>query len=169
MVVGPVRDRLLDKANDLVALSSVLSHAWSTIQNMTAIQWSQVERAATLGPEVTVALGHRTGFSATPTEAKIVRAKAVSLFLTAVDQTERALTYLRWTQDDVRAFLLSPYSGGRSGARSAPRADDLPTPPPTPRHRRRRGRRHAGAGGRRLHRRRLIDAGLKRRRFPRLG
>jgi hypothetical protein len=118
----------LDKANDLVALSAALSQAWSTIQNMTAIQWSQVERAATLGPELIVALGQRTGFSSTPTEAKLVRAKAVSLFLTAVDQTERALTYLRWTEDDVRAYLPSPYSGGRSGARSAPRADDLVDP-----------------------------------------
>lgn len=117
----------LDKANDLVALSAALSQAWTTIQNMTAIQWSQVERAATLGPELIVALGQRTGFSSTPTEAKVVRAKAVSLFLTAVDQTERALTYLRWTQDDVRAYLPSPYSGGRSG-RSAPRADDIAEP-----------------------------------------
>ena len=33
----------------------------------------------------------------------------------------------RWTQDDVRAYLPSPYSGGRSG-RSAPRADDIVDP-----------------------------------------
>lgn len=114
----------LDKANDLVALSAALSQVWSTVETKTAIQWSQVQRAATLGPELTVALGHRTGFSSSPTEAKQVRNKAVSLFLTACDQTERALTYLRWTEDDVRDYLPSPYSGGRTPGRGRTRPSD---------------------------------------------
>jgi hypothetical protein len=49
----------LGTANDLVALSALFSGAWERVENKTAVEWSDIERASRLGPELLVALGAR--------------------------------------------------------------------------------------------------------------
>jgi len=85
-----------------------------------------------------VALGEKLGFSTEATEAARVRARAVSLFVDVYAQLQRALTFLRWQEDDVATFLPSFYQTGsrRAAVDVAPADAPAPqdpagTPPPT--------------------------------------
>lgn len=112
----------LDLANDNVALSALYASKWEMIKDKTIIEWAQVERAAVVGPQLIVALGEKFGFGTTPSEAEQLRAKAVSLFLTAYDEVERGMKYLRYHEDDMRDIVPSIYQN--NGSRSARAGDE---------------------------------------------
>lgn len=109
----------LDTANDVVALSALFASKWNLIQNKTPVEWSQVQRAAVAGPELIVALGEKLGFGNTPSEASKLRLKAASLFKVVYDEVDRVLHYVRWYEDDVRAYLPGLFEGGRPSGRAA--------------------------------------------------
>ncbi len=109
----------LDTANDLVALSALMSASWSRIENKTAATWEEVHYAGDLGPLLIAALGVREhGTTATPAEAADRKLRAFTLFTTAYDQIRRAVSYLRWNEGDADSLAPSLYRG-RGGSRSA--------------------------------------------------
>jgi hypothetical protein len=119
----------IDRGSDLLALATLFREAWPTVEHKTAVEWSEVERAATLGPNLLMALGVR-GFAdrtgASPQQAQD-RARAFTLLLDAYDDCRQAATYLRWKQGDVDDFAPS--------LRPKPRekgTPDAPTPPAPP-------------------------------------
>ncbi|MGK4001251.1 hypothetical protein WMF31_01400 [Sorangium sp. So ce1036] len=119
----------LDTANDLVALAALFGEAWDAVKNKTTVEWTEVERASKLGPELLVALGARNqpGLPAPRTaDPADRRARAFTLLVRAYDQCRRGVTYLRWAEGDHDAIAPSLFAS-RGGARRAARAKDEET------------------------------------------
>lgn len=121
----------LDLANDNVALSALYTEAWPRVENKTAVEWAQVERAAVVGPQLILALGEKIGFSGTTSEATRLRARAISLFLDVYDELRRAVEYMRWHEGDAASFVPTLYQGGgrRPTAESPSGEDETPVAP----------------------------------------
>jgi hypothetical protein len=102
----------LDKANDLVALATVLANAWDTIENKTAITWAEVEAAAALGPKLLVVLADRPA-SLSGDAANLASARAFTLMVKGYDELRRGVTFLRWHEGDADTLAPSIYAGRR--------------------------------------------------------
>jgi len=121
----------LDTANDLVALAALFSAAWDAVENRTTVEWPEVERASTLGPEILIALGARdrpVSDGLSPTD---LRVRAFTLFINAYEQCRRAANYLRWNQQDADEFAPSlrprgPRRPGEGGDEDEPEAPEAP-------------------------------------------
>ncbi|WP_437625608.1 hypothetical protein [Sorangium sp. So ce1151] len=125
----------MDTANDLVALSALFSGSWSEIAGKTAATEEEVRRAGELGPELLAALGVREhGAAPGPSDAADKRARAFTLFVNAYDQTRRAVSYLRWNEDDLETIAPSLYKGrgGRGASSSDTDAAPQVAPPAQP-------------------------------------
>jgi hypothetical protein len=110
----------LDTANDLVALSALMSASWPDIENKTAATAEEVHHAGDLGPQLIAALGLREHGAATPADASEAadrKVRAFTLFTAAYDQVRRAVIYLRWSEGDADSLAPSLYRG-RGGSRS---------------------------------------------------
>jgi hypothetical protein len=113
----------LDRANDLVALSTLFTNAWDQVRNKTTVTRQDVEKAAELGSRLFVVLADR---EINASEAASVRARAFTLFARTYDQARRGVTFLRWDEDDVELVAPSIY-GGRQRRRASP---EKPEPAP---------------------------------------
>jgi hypothetical protein len=106
----------LDKANDLAALSDLFKQAWPQIASKTAVDRAEVDRAATLGMELLLALGEK-GLAqkrAATAEARDLRVRAFTLLVRAYEQCTRAVSYLRWMEDDLELYAPSLRPRARS-------------------------------------------------------
>jgi hypothetical protein len=101
----------IDKANDLVALAALFSQSWDEIHDKTAIVRAQVDEAALLGPSLLVALSEEPLPKAS--DATNTRQRAFSLLVTAYDEVRRAVTFVRWAENDADAFAPSLYARSR--------------------------------------------------------
>lgn len=111
----------LDKANDLVALAALFTQRWSHVHGKTTVTVEDIERAAKLGPALLVALGAREQpLAAAPgaMSPNEQRARAYTLFVNAYDEARRAISYLRWHEDDVDEIAPSLFAS-RKPARKA--------------------------------------------------
>jgi hypothetical protein len=111
----------VDKANDLVALSTLFSLHWDQVKDKTAATQVEVARAGVLGPLLLAALGVREhGVAPLPSDASVLRAKAFTLFVRAYDECRRAATFLRWHEDDADTLVPSLYKGRGGRGPGAP-------------------------------------------------
>ena len=103
----------IDLAGDLVALSALFLESWAKLSTKTAVELSQVERAAALGPALLAALGERgQPVGAQETQgAAAQRLRTFALFVRAYDACQRAVAYLRWDQGDADAIAPSLFKG----------------------------------------------------------
>lgn len=102
--VAKIRKGSGDVAGDLSALATLFKEGWGKINGKTAVEKTEIERAAELGPAVLVATAAKKHRS-TDTEAQ--RARAFALMLNAYDSCRRALTYLRWKEGDADSIAPS--------------------------------------------------------------
>jgi hypothetical protein len=118
----------IDKASDLVALAAYFTERWEVIGNKTAIEWSQVQRAAQLGPLILIALGERAAPAGAKTEDLAeLNLRAFSLFTKAYSQCRRAITFLTWDEEegvDEIAPSLYARGGGRKGKAAEEEAEE---------------------------------------------
>jgi hypothetical protein len=107
-----------DTANDLTTLAQVFTASWSKVGSKTAVERSEVDRAAELGPAVMVAIDVRKhGAKSTDTEGQ--RARAFALLARAYDGCRRALAYLRWAEGDadtIAPSLFKKRAGRKPGS-----------------------------------------------------
>lgn len=113
-------------AEDLVGLSSLLRHSWSSIENKTAITLAELDEAEVLSDKLLSAVGAREQAPAVLAEVAQQRQRLFTLFVNAYDQVRRAISYLRWNEDDLETIAPSLY-GNRSRRKS--QADKPPAPP----------------------------------------
>jgi hypothetical protein len=102
----------LDTADDLIALSALFRDAWSAVQGKTAVTRQEVDRSAVLGSQLHIALGVRrvgTDVRSSPGQSPMFRERAFTLFVRAYDECRRAVTYLRWHENDLAEFAPSIY------------------------------------------------------------
>lgn len=101
----------IDKANDLVALAALFSQSWDVIHDKTAITREQVDEAALLGPSLLVALAEAP--LPKSDDASDARQRAFSLLVSAYDEVRRAITFVRWAEDDADTYAPSLYAKSR--------------------------------------------------------
>lgn len=129
----------IDLANDLVALAALFRTAWDRIEGKTAITREDIDRAAALGMQLLAALGAQRSPSQTEaTQAADMRVRAFSLLVHAYDENRRALTYLRWHEDDADDIAPSLFARRATARKNntphtpQDNTPDTPSPPPQP-------------------------------------
>ena len=110
-------------AFELVDYVTLLWEAWPEIQGKTAVTLEELEKAKQLGEHLTLLAGLRDQAPAVAAEAARVRKQALALLVRSYDEVRRALSFLRWREDDGDSIAPSLYT------RSRKRADQEPEPP----------------------------------------
>jgi hypothetical protein len=116
-------------AFDLMALSGVIRQSWDKISSKTAITLADLDQADLLCDQIVNAVGTREQAPTVAAESSTQRQRHFTLFVNAYDQVRRAISFLRWDEDDLESIAPSLYAG--RGARRAPDAPQpaAPTPP----------------------------------------
>ena len=118
----------LDTANDLVALSALFEEAWPRVEGRTAATSQEIEEAAEHGTTLLVALARRgepgAAISPSAADAADLRARAFTALRKSYHQCRRAVGYLRWDEDDVKAIAPSLFSPRRASRRREPAEGD---------------------------------------------
>jgi hypothetical protein len=124
---GPIGYRNL--AFDLFTLAALLRDNWAKVAGKTAVQLSELDAAETLADRLLTAVGNREQGPAIVAETSDIRQRAFTLFVKAYDDVRRAVSFLRWHDDDADTIAPSLYAGRGNGRRKAP-AQPAPTPVP---------------------------------------
>jgi hypothetical protein len=122
-----------------MALASILRDNWDKVSTKTAITLADLDQAELIGDQLVNAVGLREETPASVAEISLQRQRNFTLFLKAYDEVRRAISFLRWKEDDVERIAPSLYSGrGNSNARkkigdTQPGTDQpVPHPPSVP-------------------------------------
>lgn len=119
-------------AFDLLGLSAMMRQNWQTITMRTAVQLSELDRAEWIAEQIISEVGAREQAPQSAAETSQQRQRAFTLFARAYDQVRRAITYLRWNEEDVDDVAPSLYAGRRNRKKSDDgTTDTAPTPPAT--------------------------------------
>ena len=106
-------------AGDLPGSRTLFKESWGKVSSKTAVERTEIDRAAELGPAVLVALAARkNGAKAVDTEDQ--RARAFACSSGAYDSCRRAVAYLRWKEGDAESIapsLFKKRAGRKPGGR----------------------------------------------------
>ncbi|MDB4984915.1 MAG: hypothetical protein JWN04_93 [Myxococcaceae bacterium] len=119
-------------ALDLEVLASMLEANWGKLKGKTAISQEELVAAHGLASRLLSAIGQVDRSPAAQVEAGQARQRAYSLFFRAYDEVRRAVTYLRWHEDDVEQIIPSLFAGRGAGRRTDGQTPTVPsdtTPP----------------------------------------
>lgn len=116
----------LNVGSDVGVLVRMLRERWNDIKGKSAIQSEELDEADRLFERITLAYAERSQQPVRVAKASDDRTRAYSLLLTTYDQARRAISYVRWVENDVDKFAPSLWSGrGGRGAKAGP-ADGAP-------------------------------------------
>jgi hypothetical protein len=112
-----------DTAADLLALGLLLGGIWPAIENKVVVTREQVDLAIPLSAQLQRAIGVREGGGedplTEPSDARLVRAQALELFVAAYGECRRGVSHLRWHQGDAARIVPSLYPGRPAGRKGA--------------------------------------------------
>jgi hypothetical protein len=114
---------------DLLGLADILRTNWARISAGTSVRPSDLDRAEALGGQLVSAVSAREQLPVVTADAALQRQRNFTVFANAYDQVRRAISYLRWNEDDLESVAPSLY-GGRTVNRKKP--GDQPGAPPSP-------------------------------------
>jgi hypothetical protein len=124
---GPVGYKNL--AFDLQILVQAFRNSAETVQGKCATQPGELRRAEEIAAALLKLVGIQEQGPANVAVASDVRSRAFTLFVNAYDEIRRAVSYLRWKEDDVDNIAPSLYAGRASSKKKT----DVPAPtPPAP-------------------------------------
>ena len=118
-------------ATDLIGLSSLLRNHWSQIGTRTAITPKELDHADDLSEKLLLAVGAREQAPAVIAEVARLRQRLFTVFVNAYDQARRAVSFLRWKENDIEKIAPSLYAGRtarRAKAETAPERGASATP-----------------------------------------
>ncbi len=98
-------------AFDLLGLAVLLRQAWPQIEGKTALTLAELDNAELIGEQVVNAVGTREQAPVITAEVTLIRQRLFTLFAKAWDQVRRAVTYLRWNEEDFDDIVPSLYAG----------------------------------------------------------
>lgn len=124
---GPVGYR--NVAFDLMTLAALLRENWDGINGKTAIEPAELDDAETIADRLLTNVGLREQEPAAVVETAKNRQRAFTLFINAYDEARRAITFLRWREDDVDQIAPSRYTT-RASPRQRPSPEPQPASPP---------------------------------------
>ncbi|HEX3854326.1 MAG TPA: hypothetical protein VHW01_25355 [Polyangiaceae bacterium] len=117
---------------DLLGLVELLRENWGNISNRTGVQPSELDEAEALGGKLISVLSAREQAPAVAQDVSTQRQRNFTLFAKTYDQIRRALTYLRWNEDDVENIAPSLYGGRTVSRKKDDATPPAPSPAPTP-------------------------------------
>ena len=100
-------------ANDLGLLVTVLRIHWSEVQGKCGVELGELDHADRLATYLLRLLGQRDQATSTPTETSDKRARAFTICKNAYDQVRRAITFVRWKENDVDEIAPSLHAARR--------------------------------------------------------
>jgi hypothetical protein len=122
-------------SDDLLGLAKLVPERWEVIRGRSAITLEAAAEASDVGAKLAVAVGGRDRTPAAIAHAQKQKLRAYTLFMRAYDEARRAITFLRWHEDDGDTILPSVFTTKRSQKRreDAERpAAEVPVVPTTP-------------------------------------
>jgi hypothetical protein len=119
-------------AFDLLALSGLLRQSWSNIVGKTAVTTADLDQADLLCDQMLNAVGTREQAPVIASEASSQRQRHFTLFVTAYDQVRRAISYLRWDENDLEQIAPSLYVAGRASGKRKTQSPEAAPPPEPP-------------------------------------
>lgn len=119
---GPVGYKNL--AFDLQILAALFRENMVQLTGKCATQPAEIQRAEEISASILRTVGLREQGPASVAATADMRARAFTLFAQVYDQARRAITYLRWNEEDEDTFAPSLYAGRGNG-----RKKPDPTPP----------------------------------------
>jgi hypothetical protein len=115
-------------AFELVDWANLLRDCWSQIEGKTALTSDELAAAKKHGERLVRAAGLREQAPSVVAEVARLRQQAMTLLMSAYEEVRRAVTYIRWHEDDSDKVAPSLYANRRR--RSF--ADDPTEPGPAP-------------------------------------
>jgi hypothetical protein len=94
-----------------LGLAEVLRENWAKISARTRAQAGELDRAEALGGQLISALSAREQAPVVAADVAVQRQRNFTLFAKAYDQVRRAISYLRWDDDDLERVVPSLYGG----------------------------------------------------------
>ena len=122
-------------ATDLIGLSSLLRNHWSQIGTRTAITPKELDHADDLSEKLLLAVGAREQAPAVIAEVAQLRQRLFTVFVNAYDEARRAISFLRWKENDIEKIAPSLYAGRttrRAKTETAPEPGASVTPAANP-------------------------------------
>ena len=113
-----------DLAGDLTLLATLFKDAWAKVSSKTAVERTEIDRAAELGPAVLVATAAKKHKQ---TDTEVQRARAFALLIDAYDRCRRAVAYLRWKEGDADTIAPSLFKK-RAGRKPGKKDDEAEGP-----------------------------------------
>ena len=124
-------------AFDLMALADLIRSNWSTVASKTAITTNDLDEAELLGDQLMSAVGAREQTPSSVADITVQRLRNFTLFVNSYDEVRRAVSFLRWREDDLEQVAPSLYSGRnnsnlrKKGSDTPPATDHAPAPAST--------------------------------------
>ncbi len=120
-------------AYDVMLLVAMLRDSWSTVASKTAVSVPELDDAERKADSLATALGLREQSEQEKGEAYRTRMAALTLFVNAYDQVQRAITYLRWNEGDAEKIAPTLYgTRNRKSAKVEQESHATATPAPIP-------------------------------------
>jgi hypothetical protein len=107
---------------DVVQLVAAFRSEWAAIASETPVTALELDQAEALADAAALALGESEQVPSSP-ETVDLRQRAYTLFVRTYDEVRRAMTYLRWDEDDVDEIVPSLFAG-RKGKSDKGEDDD---------------------------------------------
>ncbi|HYQ02307.1 MAG TPA: hypothetical protein VER96_26715 [Polyangiaceae bacterium] len=98
-------------AEDLVGLSSLLRRSWDKIGARTMVTMAELDQAEDVSERLLHAVAVRENASDVLADAIQKRLQVFTLLVNAYDQVRRAISFLRWTEEDIEEIAPSLYAG----------------------------------------------------------
>jgi len=114
-------------ATDLGVLASVLRSSWDRIQGKTAVQPEELARAEKLSLHIVRNVGLRAQSAPAVADATNIRARSFTFAVRSYDKVRQAISYLRWSENDLDKIAPSVFANRASRRKPEPSPD--PTPP----------------------------------------
>jgi hypothetical protein len=120
-------------AYDVMLLVAMLRDSWATVGSKTAVAVAELDDAERKADSLATALGLKEQAEQKKGDAYNTRMAALTLFVNAYDQAQRAVTYLRWNEGDAERIAPTLYgSRNRKSAKPVDPDATLPGPAPLP-------------------------------------
>ena len=113
---------------DVIDWANIMRDAWPTIKGKTALTAEEVQRAKDVGERLVRAAGLREQGPAVLAEVARIRQQVLTLLVKSYDEVRRAISFLRWKEDDVETIAPSLY-GGRTRKQPSTDANNAPATP----------------------------------------
>jgi hypothetical protein len=98
-------------ASDLLTLTNMIRADWAKVVGKTGVTEAELDRAEVVGDQLINDIGLKQLAPAAVAAVALERQQAYTLLVNAYDQVRRAISYLRWDEDDVDSIAPSLYAG----------------------------------------------------------